>query len=146
MAIGSAAEAVADQWTGALTKTGKQVHILKFAGTVPAEEVTRRLEVHAQGPLNGWRLAMAGPVATVLSAAAAVRQVGGLHCELTLHATDLGTVRVYCPHCRSTTLTKSSPGAVIGCSGCGRELRTRPHLSRRLAGYLGSDIHAEELA
>ncbi len=82
----------------------------------------------------GWRFMVAGPEDDVLLACAAVRARGALDAEVTAHATHAARRRVACVHCGATSTTS---GRRASCSGCGRVLEVRPHVSRRLAAHLG---------
>ena len=61
-----------------------------------------------------------------------------------IHLNHAGSLRrrVICVHCRA--VTENVTTSIVTCSGCGAHLFVRDHFSKRLAGFQGVQIDAEE--
>jgi dimethylamine monooxygenase subunit C len=117
---------------------------LSFGSASP--ESLERLKAVLNEARVGVRLVVAGPSADIYAARAAAAECGMVEEEMTLlHRVD-GQRRVFCAHCRATTLVPEAAGVGIGCSGCATVLSVSEHFSRRLAAYLGYAANAEEAA
>jgi hypothetical protein len=93
----------------------------------------------------GVHLLFAGPQAEIYAARAQALGSGAVDAEVSLLETDAGERRVYCAHCRATTVAGNTVGATVSCSGCACELTIYHHFSRRTASYLGFKANAEEV-
>lgn len=93
----------------------------------------------------GVRVMVSGPEHDVLAAGAACREAGLLDDEVTLFATTTSARRIYCVHCKATSLVTTAVGDVATCSACHRGLHVYEHFSRRSASYLGFQANAESL-
>lgn len=95
--------------------------------------------------LVGHRVCAIGPETELLRLAAIFDTAGLLESEFSMCATSTDELTVYCVHCSATTVATATPEDVVCCSGCRRHLYIDPHVSRRKAGYLGTDAYAQEL-
>jgi hypothetical protein len=145
--LGEADNAALRQWARTLEDAGVPHDAVVVDAQYLAdwiEDLPRTMVPLAAGRRVGWRIAVAGEEAAVLALAAAAREAGLLDVELTLFVTDTRRIRVYCPHCKSHTLTAARPGSVVRCSGCALDLEVHPHLSLHTGMYLGTDRSARE--
>ncbi|MBO1267274.1 dimethylamine monooxygenase subunit DmmA family protein [Arthrobacter cavernae] len=115
-----------------------------------AEEADRfaigRLDEYITSAAVGIRILLAGPQVDVQRASALALESGLVGEELILAVTSDRAKRVFCPHCKARTATLQGIGAIVPCSGCGRNLEIYHHFSRRTASYLGFMAGAEEPA
>ncbi len=103
------------------------------------------LAEHIAAARVGWRLVLAGPEIDVLAARSVATGLGVLEAEISVAVTDTQRRRVFCPHCRTTTVTSEPVGGSVPCDGCGRRLFVYAHVSRRAGAYLGFMADAEEV-
>ena len=94
----------------------------------------------------GWRLMLAGPEVDVLAARAEAVRAGVLDAEIRTAVTGTERKRVFCAHCRTTSVTTAPVSGETPCDGCGRRLHVYAHVSRRAGAYLGFMADAEEVA
>ncbi len=132
LSLGEPAHAVAAGWVARLEALGRRPVWHRAAEGEPAAAAWAG--ERAEAARVGWRFMVAGPEDDVLLACAAVRARGALDAEVTAHATHAARRRVACVHCGATSTTSTRRAS---CSGCGRVLEVRPHVSRRLAAHLG---------
>jgi LSD1 subclass zinc finger protein len=114
-------------------------------GSASPESLERLKAVLNQAHV-GIRLVVAGPSADIHAARAAAAECGMVEEEMTLLHRGDGHRRVFCAHCRATTLVPEAAAREIGCSGCATVLSVSEHFSRRLAAYLGYAANAEDAA
>lgn len=93
----------------------------------------------------GVHFVFAGPQMDIYAARALALSEGAIDAEITLLETEIRDRRVYCAHCRGTTVTQEKIGTITTCSGCARELQIYHHFSRKSASYLGFMANAEEV-
>jgi dimethylamine monooxygenase subunit C len=135
--LGSADDATVGRWARELVTAGVDHDVEIVDGGHLADwltECSAHVRHLAATRHVGWRIAAAGEEVGVLAVHAAARHLGLLDEELTLHAESRCRRLVYCPHCKTTTLTSR---AQVICAGCRRLLTTRPHVSRDSGAYLG---------
>ncbi|HEU0163861.1 MAG TPA: dimethylamine monooxygenase subunit DmmA family protein, partial [Thermomicrobiales bacterium] len=86
----------------------------------------------------GWRIAIAGEEFAVLAVRAAALKAGLLECEIIAHVDSRDRFLVYCPDCRTHSLSSRDQDEPMRCQSCQRPLEVHRHVSRRLGSYLGS--------
>jgi len=143
MTFGSAAAALGAVWRGELAALGRAVW--SWDGEAATGAGLAGLREQIASATVGWRLLLAGPGPEVLLAYAEAVRGGVLDAEITVVVTDAAQRRVWCSHCRATTLAEVALGAETDCAGCGRSLFVYHHVSRRHAAHLGFMTDAEEL-
>lgn len=102
------------------------------------------VEAALGGATVGLRVLVSGPEVEVLAVAARLRSAGLADAELTTHATSTGHRRVYCAHCKQTSLFDAAVDDVVTCPSCRRGLLVFAHASARSGSYLGFQADAEE--
>lgn len=100
-------------------------------------EAVDLLRDHMATATVGWRLMLAGPEIDVLTVRAAALGAGAVPAEIREYVTATADRRVYCPHCRTPTVTARPVGGTVRCDGCRRTLLIHDHVSPRMAAYLG---------
>lgn len=143
MTFGPAAAALGALWRSELTVLGRAVW--SWDGEAATEAGLGALREQIGSATVGWRLLLAGPQPEVLLAYAESVRGGVLDAEITAVVTDTARRRVWCSHCRATTVAEVALGAETDCAGCGRSLLVYHHVSRRHAAHLGFMTDAEEL-
>lgn len=138
--VGSVDGATAREWSAQLSEAGVPHDIV----TMDGEQLSGWVDIGwgyfvdlARDKCVGWRVAAAGDEVGVLGVLAAARHVGLIDAEVTVFAETRRHRRVYCAHCKATTMTEQPPGGHLPCRGCDRVLQVRPHVSRSTGTYLG---------
>ncbi len=143
MTFGPAATALGAAWRGELAALGRAVW--SWHGDAATGVGLAGLREQIASATVGWRLLLAGSEPEVLLAYAEAVAGGVLDAEITVVVTDTARRRVWCSHCRTTTVAEVALGAQTDCAGCGRSLLVYHHVSRRHAAHLGFMADAEEL-
>ena len=131
-------DATADGWASELTEQDIPAQLVRIDGASLPRWLTgcfTEFEQLAASRHVGWRIAAAGDEVGVLAALAAGRHIGLIDTEITVFAETRLRRRVYCAHCKATTLTGFDEHVV--CTGCHGRLAVRPHCSRDTGSYLG---------
>lgn len=97
------------------------------------------------GATVGLRVLVSGPEVEVLAVAARLRAAGLADAEVITHATSTRHRRVYCAHCKQTSILDAAVEDVAPCPSCGRGLLVFAHASARSGSYLGFQADAEEV-
>ena len=90
----------------------------------------------------GTRFYVAGSEAFIWSVAHELANFGVQDDDINKQLCGTLARSVYCVHCK--TVTHDVTHNIVECSGCQRNLFVRDHFSRRLGGYMGLMIDAEE--
>lgn len=142
VAVGSGAgvAGAVEGWLGEARDAGTALEVRRVADV----DERCRGELHAVlgGLRIGARVVLVGPEAAVMTLASWVRRLGVLPEEITTHVTTRGEVVVFCVHCEATATRQVSPGGVVACEGCGRELEVHDHPSGHRGSYLASAVGA----
>jgi hypothetical protein len=138
--FGAAGERVASDWLIEIFRAASWV----LHGVDP-QAVCDAMRTRLESESVGLRLLIAGPECDVLAAAVVARSAGLVPTEIMTHATSDSSRRIYCVHCKETSMVEAAVGDVVACEGCRRELAVFAHLSRESGSYLGFLAAAEEL-
>lgn len=142
LSFGLEGRAAADRWFAQAGSSVRRRHV----ATDEADEVALRiLRGHLRSAKIGLRILIAGPQTQVHSATAVAMAEGLIGEEIAQAVTNHQEKNVYCPHCRTTTVTEQCVGNVVECVGCSRSLEIYHHFSRRTASYLGFMNDAEAI-
>ncbi|WP_159708904.1 dimethylamine monooxygenase subunit DmmA family protein [Arthrobacter sp. 18067] len=128
--------------TAKLHSDGQPKHDFRFDAATP--EALSQLRSALGCSKVGVRLLLAGPTPDIRAAAAVAAECGLQQEEMTLLSEEAAPRAIYCPHCHSTTTTLRVAGSEVRCKGCGTNLTTTDHFSRRMGAYLGYQAHVEE--
>jgi hypothetical protein len=119
-----------------------------LASAAYGEVEARWLTHQVRSATVGTRLVLCGAEGDVRAAHADAVRHGMVSAEIVSRTRPGSTRRVYCPHCRTLTLTPRAPEAtdsIVTCGGCWRLLEVFDHFSRRMTAYLGAAAGAEDL-
>ncbi|MFT4288567.1 dimethylamine monooxygenase subunit DmmA family protein [Nocardioides sp.] len=110
-----------------------------------AAEVSASVRGAVAAARVGMRAAVAAPAGDALVLRGLLHEAGVEDDEMTVVPVGSGPVRIYCSHCRHTTVAVAAIGAVVPCAGCGLGLHVYYHVSRRSGHFLGFQEDAEKL-
>jgi hypothetical protein len=140
--FGDAGRQVASDWLLEVDRIGATSWVVHGVDLQPVHDA---MSSRLASAVVGLRLMIAGPECEVLAAAAVGRSAGLVPAEIVTHATSDSSRRIYCVHCKETSVVEAAVGDVVACGGCRRELAVFAHFSRESGSYLGFLAGAEEL-
>jgi dimethylamine monooxygenase subunit C len=129
-----------------LEETDPGVPTEQHSAPAAEREVLAAIQASLATAVVGVRVVFAGPEADVYAARAVALDAGACGDEIVLLITSAKQRRVYCPHCRTTSVTLAPLAGTVPCSGCSRTLMVYHHFSRRTARYLGFLADTEDIA
>ena len=140
---GEEGERVARGWAEVISRAGRP--LWREHGGCGEPWALSLLAEQLKAARVGTRLMVAAPELDVLDVLRVARAAGALDAELRAFVTSREQLRVYCPHCGSSTVAEVAVGETVPCAGCERTLIVYHHVSRRHGAYLAFMADAEEV-